>query len=52
MKKSTFFGLTQGFMWGTLTISLGFKIDDWQFWVIILGGSVIFAIIYNVCKED
>jgi ABC-type Mn2+/Zn2+ transport system permease subunit len=51
MSKTVFFGIVQGTMWNLTGTTLGYKIGNWQWWLILVIGSLICALIYSKCKD-
>ena len=40
MKRSKFFAITQGVMWGSLIANFGYYVGDWKFYVVFLLGNI------------
>lgn len=51
MKKNIFFGITEGLMLSFFNSSIGNKVTDWQWWVILITGTIVFGVIYHKCKD-
>lgn len=52
MKRNRFYNLVVGGFLGITSSFLGFSIDNWQFWLILIGGLIVLDIIYNLIPED
>lgn len=52
MKRNRFFNIVTGSFLGITTSLFGYSVDNWQFWLILIGGVVVLDIIYNLIQKD
>jgi len=52
MKRNIFFNLVVGGFIGLTTSFYGYKITNWQFWLILTGGIIVLDIVYNLIQKD
>ena len=52
MKRNRFFNLVVGGFLGITTSFYGYSVDNWQFWLILIGGVIVLDIVYNLIPKD
>lgn len=52
MNKSTIFAIILGIVLGYICKSFGYNLNDYQFWLIVICGSILGNGIYDISKDN
>ena len=52
MKRNRFFNLVVGGFLGLTSSFYGYSVDNWQFWLILVGGVIVLDIVYNLIPKQ